>query len=257
MSTFLQRVLIRLHSGAQSAGILSTGPGRALFERSYELYKTWVEAGAVDHLRPLVQPGSTVVDVGANIGFFTRRFARWVGPNGRVIALEPETQNFERLMLALSKHGLADRVDAMLAAAGEVDGAARLRVNPHHPGDHRVELPGSAEGRDIAMVRLDDVLAARGWPPVSLVKIDVQGAEERVLLGAERTLAMARPAWFVEVDDAHLRAMGSSASALIGRFTQHGYAVRRVSKTGLSAPLDPARMADMPAGKYEDLLFTP
>lgn len=258
MKNLLQRALIRLHASAQSAGLLSAGPGRALFEGSYELYKAWMEAGAVDQLRALVQPGSTVIDVGANIGFFTRRFAQWVGPDGRVIALEPETQNFERLKRAVAKDGVVPRVETILAAAGETDGAIRLRVNPRHPGDHRIEQPDSTQGVNVAMVRLDDLLAARGWPPVSLVKIDVQGAEERVLLGAERTLTTARPAWFVEVDDAHLRAMGSSAEALVRRFTTHGYAARRVLKQGFSAPLDPTTvLADVPAGGYEDLLFTP
>ena len=258
MMNLLQRALIRLHVGVKSTGLLTTGPGRVLFERSYEFYKTWMEAGAVDQLRPLVRPGSTVIDVGANIGFFTRRFARWVGPEGRVIALEPEAQNFERLRLALAKDGMLARVETILAAAGETDGMARLRINPHHPGDHRIALPESTHGHDVAMVRLDDLLAARGWPPVSLVKIDVQGAEERVLLGAERTLATVRPAWFVEVDDEHLRAMGSSASALVARFTTHGYAVRRLSRQGVSAALDPARLlAEMSAGGYEDFLFTP
>lgn len=258
MKNLLQRALIRLHQGAHGTGLLSTGPGRVLFERSYEFYKTWVEAGAVDQLRTLVQPGSTVIDIGANIGFFTRRFARWVGPQGRVIALEPEAQNYERLTSAIAKDGVTKQVETILAAAGESAGTVRLRINPHHPGDHRIEARDATDGNAVPMVRLDDVLAARGWPAVSLVKIDVQGAEERVLMGAERTLTTARPAWFVEVDDAHLRAMGSSAEALTQRFTAQGYAIRRVLKQGFSAPLDPARvLAEIPAGGYEDLLFTP
>ena len=258
MKNLLQRALIGIHAGVHRSGLLSTGPGRVLFERSYAFYKTWVEAGAVDQLRTLILPGSTVVDVGANIGFFTRRFAQWVGPSGHVIALEPETQNFERLKQAVAKDGVAARVETILAAAGESDGVVRLRINPQHPGDHRIELPDSTQGHNVPMVRLDDLLAARGWPTVSLVKIDVQGAEERVLMGAEQTLTTARPAWFVEVDDAHLRAMGSSAEALMRRFTTHGYAVRRVLKQGVSAPSDPAAiLANMPAGGYEDLLFTP
>lgn len=258
MTSLLQRALIRLHSGAQRAGLLSTGPGRAVFEHAYGFYKAWIEAGAVEQLRTLAQPGSTVIDVGANIGFFTRRFARWVGPEGRVIALEPEAENFERLTLALTKDGVANRVDALLAAAGETDGTVWLRINPQHPGDHRLAQRGETHGQAVPMVRLDDLLAARGWPPVSLIKVDVQGAEERVLAGAARTLAISRPAWFVEVDDAHLRAMGSSAQALVERFTKHGYTARRITRKGITPPLSPAEvLADLPAGSYEDLLFTP
>jgi hypothetical protein len=111
---------------------------------------------------------------------------------------------------------------------------------------------------DVPLVRLDDLVAARGWSKVSLVKVDVQGAEERVLLGAQRTLASIRPAWFVEVDDDALRAMDSSAEALLNRFIAQRYAIRQLDRHGVGAPLDSMHVLRMlRPGDYEDLLFTP
>jgi hypothetical protein len=68
---------------------------RRAFLTAYSGYKTWIEAGPIDRLKDFVLPRSAVVDVGANIGFFTLKFARWVGEQGCVIAIEPDLVNFE------------------------------------------------------------------------------------------------------------------------------------------------------------------
>jgi FkbM family methyltransferase len=257
MRRALQNKLLRLYSGVQSTGLLSTAGGQALFEKAYWFYKEWFEAGAVDQLQPLVTPGSTVVDIGANVGFFTRRFASWTGPEGRVLAIEPEAENFRRLKLAMVKGGFGC-VETIRSAVGESTGTARLQLNPSHPADHRLANQSDNEGVEVPLIRLDDLLATRGWPTVSLVKIDVQGAEQRVLMGAEETLARVRPAWFVEVDDDGLRAMGSSAASLIDRFIVAGYDVRRLGRDGIGPSLDPAQvLRQIRPGNYEDLLFTP
>jgi hypothetical protein len=82
--------LVRIYGRATKGGILDRPRPRRAFEGVYLGYKRLIEAGPVDQLRELVTRGSTVIDVGANIGFFSLRFARWVGPSGRVIAIEPE-----------------------------------------------------------------------------------------------------------------------------------------------------------------------
>ena len=102
MNRNFQTVLLALYRAVSSTGLLSTRPGRAMYEWSYDLYKDRFEAGPVDALRQFIKPGTTVIDVGANIGFFSRRFARWVGPGGRVIAIEPEPANFAGLTWAVA-----------------------------------------------------------------------------------------------------------------------------------------------------------
>ena len=258
MKRILQSALIKLYAAVQATGFISTRPGRFLFDQVYGLYKHFLEAGAVNQLRPLAKPGSTVVDVGANIGFFTRRFNKWVGAKGQVLAIEPEAENFQRLKRACEGRGLVSKVELIQAALGEKSGTAKLRVNSGHPGDHRLSRTVESDTVDVALLSLDDLLEARGWPPVSLIKIDVQGAEEQVLLGAEQTLSRTRPAWFVEVDDAHLSEMGSSAEALFKHFLRHRYTLHRLTRRGVSAPMDPGMiLADIQSDTYEDILFLP
>lgn len=68
------------------------------------------------------------------------------------------------------------------AAAAEVTGEGFLQISPVHPGDHkRLSI-------SVTLTTVDDVIASRGWPEVSLIKVDVQGAEARVLAGAQKTI---------------------------------------------------------------------
>ena len=89
-----------------------------------------------------VIPGTVVVDVGANIGFFTDRFARWVGPDGRVLAIKPEAVNFARLQRRILSGGISDRVELVRAAACDRTETVLLNINPDHPGDHRLSNRG-------------------------------------------------------------------------------------------------------------------
>ncbi len=224
-------MLLGAYRAAYASGALGTPWGRALFDHAYGGYKSVFEARGADLLRPYVRPGTTAIDVGANIGFFTTRFAEWVSPGGSVLAIEPEAANLARLGRALARRRVEDVVEVIAAVAAEEEGELRLARNPYHPGDHRI----AARGEPVAAVTIDGLLGARGWPEVSLIKVDVQGAEARVLAGAEATLRRFRPALFIEIDDQALRAMGSGAVAVLAGLSARGYAPHLLGREGLSA----------------------
>jgi FkbM family methyltransferase len=256
MNKFLQNGLIGLYGVVKSTGVLDTAFGRRAFEASYDLYKELLEAGPIQLLRPLVRPNTHVVDVGANIGFFTRRFAAWVSEGGRVLAIEPEVINYSRLTRAISQAGLEAVVETVKGAAAETTGQGWLEVNPSHPGDHRL---GTETGNvRVDLWAIDDLLAARGWPEVSLIKVVVQGAEARVLAGAAETIKRYHPTLFLELDDQQLRRYGSSAAALLTSTSEQGYMIySRVGKT-LSKPLGVDAALGLGAtSAYDDFLFIP
>jgi FkbM family methyltransferase len=254
MNKLLQDGLIGLYRLVKATGALDTAVGRRVFEASYQIYKGRLEAGPIRMLRPWVKPNTFVIDVGANIGFFTRQFATWVSDGGKVIAVEPEAVNFARLQHAIAEAGLTDVVETIQAAVAEATGEGFLEVNPGHPGDHKL---GTA-GVPVAMTTIDDLLDARGWPEVSLIKVDVQGAEARVLAGARRTLERFRPALFLEVDDQQLRRYGSSAAELLTSATAQGYTIHSRVGKGLSNPLSVDQaLATGEAKEYDDILLLP
>lgn len=253
MNPRFQNLLLAAYRALLRTGLLETRPGYAAFERVYDLYKSALEASSLRHVRDYVRPGSRIVDVGAHVGFFTQRFATWVGPEGHVIALEPEPVNFGRLVRRLRRSGLASRVEAVNAAAVESSGDYFLRVDPWHPGDHQL----ATSGLPVPGVALDRLVEHDDRWPVSLMKIDVQGAETRVLTGAAETVRRFRPSLLVEVDDARLRKQGSSAEGLLGLLASLGYTPQHLSRSGLSRVLGITEAVDIAGGggRYADFLF--
>lgn len=245
--------MVALYDRAARTGVLDRPRPRRAFESLYLAYKRLIEAGPIEGLRDFVPDGSTVLDVGANIGFFSLRFARWVGPADRVIAIEPEVRNFGSLRARVARAGLSGVVDCVHAAAADRPGVLRLALTPGHPGDHHL----AEAGEPVGAVTLDE-LTAQGTQPVSLVKIDVQGAETMVIAGARLLLEQQRPALFVEVHEPSLARVGSSPPELIDTLVGFGFTGHRLTDHGIGVPEEPrellAHLARRSSG-YIDVLF--
>jgi FkbM family methyltransferase len=156
-------------------------------------------------LKKLVLPGSTFVDVGANVGYFSRLVASVCSP-ARIVAFEPHPDLVD--VLALNVWGLNPTVEVVPAALGDSNGTVVLASSPHNLGDTRVSSGGDAPAVMLAAVtRMDDVIDGR----VDVVKIDVQGYEPEVLRGMQRIirenpkLAMIVEFWPLALDERNLR----------------------------------------------------
>jgi FkbM family methyltransferase len=248
----LADALIGLYASAAEAGLFDRPRAKRGFESVYLAYKSLAEAGPIVGLRQLVPNGSTVIDVGANIGFFTVRFGRWVGSAGNVIAIEPEARNFTSLRRRVERAGLSQVVQCVQAAAADRPGELRLAITPGHPADHHLDTAGVP----VQAVTLDQLTAnTRGH--VALVKIDVQGAETLVLAGAERLLESGGPAIFIEIDEPSLVRSGSSAIELLDMIIAHGYVPHRLGRHGPSQVDRRADLLTRLRSGYIDALFLP
>lgn len=249
----LQNLLIGLYGIVRRTSFLSTPLGRRAYQWAYDIYKRRLEAQTVTHLRRWVPAGACVIDVGANVGFFTRQFADWVGPAGQVIAIEPERRNVAMLTTALERDGHLSRVEVVEAAAGDVDGTLQLAITPDHPGDHRI----GTQGETVTAVTLDGLAVTRGLAGISLLKIDVQGYEGHVLRGAKELLRTQRPAVFLEIDPSALAEQGGSAAATLQLLSNLGYAPYLLTEGGeLQAAAGVAEHAEQTNG-YLDVLALP
>lgn len=176
-------------------------------------------------LPDLVQPGDVVVDVGANIGYYTLVCARLAGPSGRVYAFEPEPQNFALLQQNVALNGYRNVV-ADRRALAERSGVARLWVNlGSNHGDHRIYDPGETNRRaiEIEVTTLDAVLPADA--AVGFVKMDIQGGEPFALRGMQALLARSPKAGlFTEFWPYGLRRAGVDAADYLDALARLGFA---------------------------------
>ena len=209
MKTSLARLANRLYDHAP-----------ALHRTMYGVYKSWSDRAERRFLAQLIEPGMTVLDVGANIGVYTTFLARLVGPSGRVIAFEPEERNVQRLRAATQRY---KQVEVVHAAVSDRSGVLNLYVADDLNVDHRsyapVEKRPSIEVRCLA---LDDFVAQRY--PVHVIKMDIQGAELAALRGARQLLAKnPAPLLLLEYWPYGLRSAGSDPADLIAGLESAGF----------------------------------
>lgn len=158
------------------------------------------ERAEVETLMKAVRPGTVAVDIGANVGIFTIALASAVGTDGAVWAFEPLSENVDRLRKNVIENQLTN-VKLFPVAASDVDGAISFHVAEDSAyGSTREVFYGQGTGRSrtVPAVRLDSEWRAHGMQSVSVIKIDVEGAELAVLRGSEDVIRRCRPVLLVE-----------------------------------------------------------
>jgi FkbM family methyltransferase len=255
MRKLVRDLVVRTYCAPPVQHFFGTPAGRPIYEALYLQYKERLEVPGSGLLKQFLGDGDWAIDVGANIGFFTEKFARWVHGGGKVLAIEPERDNADWLVRRLGKQGLAARVVVKHGAAADADGQLQLAVNRRHPGDHRLSDRGETTVRGW---RLDSLVAEAGSPRVGLIKIDVQGAEMRVLAGADATLRRCRPAVFVEVDARALKGFGASAADLLDYLEARGYVFALLRRRAVGAVTKTEILEQSHASSdYRDVLAVP
>jgi FkbM family methyltransferase len=148
----------------------------ALFNPDYNIEE-------LDFLRAHTPPGGVFVDVGANVGTYAMVLARQVGAAGKVIAIEPHPVTHARLKFNRTASNFT-QVTLVAAAAGASDGELLIETDGDNLGASHV-VTGQAAGTAIKVpsLRLQRILGDAGIGHVDALKIDVEGYEDRVLIG--------------------------------------------------------------------------
>ena len=177
-------------------GVLRYLVNDAYVGRSLELYGEFsdLEAGL---LQSLIKPGDTVIEVGANIGAHTLHLSKRVGPEGRVIAFEPQQLVHGILVENMEQNGCTN-VQAICAGAGDRAGVIVVPPSDYaKPGNFgAVELRAAGQGHTVPLMTIDS-LQLDG---LALLKVDVEGMESAVIRGAVETIRRLRPVLYLEND---------------------------------------------------------
>jgi len=180
------------------------GPAKGLRYRIFGPFRAPVFGGWEPEAQRLMvkhlAPGGVAYDIGANIGVHTLLMARLVGPRGRVHAFEPVPHLFERLKENIALNPSLGCAEAWRLALSDASGTAAFYTG-HHTGAGHLETAGVASGQRLVVntISLDAFVGEGGREPPTFIKIDVEGAEGKVLAGAERVLRVSRPTLLVDL----------------------------------------------------------
>lgn len=186
----------------------------------------------------LLRPGDTVVDVGANIGYYSLLSFAAMRGTGRILSFEPNPVVFSRLArnIALNQ---ASCVTAFNVAASSRTGVAEILMSEGDSGLSRLIGTGD-EGKppagpiaSCATVRLDDIVADMGIETIRILKMDVEGHEAEVIRGAGGLLVRRVPEYVVcEINRSELIRNGCSELTLRKTFDDIGYEAELINPLG-------------------------
>jgi len=135
-------------------------------------------------VRSVLERGATVFDIGANAGFYTIAMSRIIGPEGHIYAFEPFCENVDSLLFH-TRINKSENCTIIQCAVAERSSITAFTVATSN-------AEGSIGSKDshyyVPTVSIDDLVEAMIIPPPDLMKIDVEGAEDRVLSGSMETL---------------------------------------------------------------------
>jgi FkbM family methyltransferase len=186
--------------------------------------------------RSLIYPGDTVMDIGANVGFWVMGATRQVGAMGHVHAFEPVPDNYSRLKRNLALNGF-DRVHCQQVALADECGHATFfaSINGNSGMGSLAKQEGAKHALEVTLTTLDHYCDKHSLRRVDFLKVDVEGAELQVFRGASHLLAMPEaPAIMFEVNKPLAASFGASSSDVIQYLHQYGYSTFRYDGTQLN-----------------------
>jgi len=197
-------------------------------------------------------PDKDFVDIGANIGFYTIHSAKRM-TKGRVVALEPVKSAYERLIKNIERNNVEQVASVVRCFVSNKNGLLAIRTilgmeEYSSASESNIKFHDQDQSfvtETVSCLTLDEIVCEHQLNP-GLIKIDVEGAEYKVLLGAKKCLKEFSPTLIVECSDKLLKGMGSSSSEIIAYLADFGY-----------RPLDPHTQSDVSlwTGIEDNLLF--
>jgi len=194
-----------------------TNDGFAVLENDTHLSRWVEEQRRLDvqfdtRILSLMEPGNSVVDVGAALGDHTIAYANRVGATGKVYAFEPNPSQLK--CLRYNMRGLPN-VEVVGFALGSAPGQAEMVLSPNVSASHLDHGSGTVE-----VITLDSFLCGL---PVHFIKVDVEGDELAVLAGSRETIVRHRPKLIIEINAGHLIRVGSSENDIFDFLDGLGY----------------------------------
>ncbi|MXO90663.1 FkbM family methyltransferase [Pontixanthobacter aquaemixtae] len=213
----------------------------------------------------MLRPGMTFVDIGANFGTYTVIGAQIVGPQGRVVAIEPVPPIGQMLFETVAMNGFDDRCEVLRVAAGAEDGTATIfgfgsrqggnTLLEHIADDARDKLGQEVTQHEVPVRTLDGIVEELELTRIDFMKIDVEGFEQQVLKGGRKTIQSMRPTLLLEWHACFFDERGNDPRAYYDVLTEDlGYELFRVESGG---KIRKAKFDRLVSSPFSDILAKP
>ncbi|MEU7167399.1 FkbM family methyltransferase [Streptomyces morookaense] len=205
---------------------------RDLIQRYIYIFGAW-EPHMTRWLRSRLQPGDTFVDVGANIGYFSLLASQLVGRGGNVVAIEASPR-FHQALLANAGLNASSSVRAVNAAVSDDREKLlfTLASSSNMGANSMVPYTGTVESAfEVVAQPLPDLLTSAEIAGARVIKIDVEGAEGRVVRGMAPLLSKLRSdaEITIEVTPKRMEQLGDSVEELLSTMRDHGFHMYRLA----------------------------
>lgn len=199
-----------------------------------------------EFVKKIIKEGDVVLDIGANIGYYTLIFAKLVGDNGRVFAFEPEPENFAILKKNVEANGYKNVVLIQKGLSDET-GQVKLYLAEKNKGDHRIF--DSGDGRravEIHVSRLDDYFRD-SYDKINFIKMDVQGTEYKVIKGMTLLLQkLTNLIIMMEFEPSLIKKSGAQPDASLKLVVENGFKLFNLNgKENKIEEADPAKLLSL------------
>jgi FkbM family methyltransferase len=220
------QMLLDLRSGTEN---------RAYYTGEYD-------TAAIRSVLRLVGPDWVVLDVGANIGFWTVPLAKALRGGGRLHAFEPVPANFARLVQNVERNEVSLVAQVHQFGLSDAEGVAQISLREDFArgagtGNAAIVIDSEDlrfECVDIRVFRLDDIFESLKVHRLDFIKVDIEGHEDKFLAGGAEVIRRFRPIIYIEINEPYYERRGVDVTALfenwlhsfsysVGLRTRHGW----------------------------------
>ena len=204
----------KIQGSYMSLNLKSGGIHTDLFMHGYR------EPEGTRTMQEIMKPDMTVLDIGANIGYYALMEAKACK---RVIAIEPDEKNYRDLNYNVQLNNYVN-ITTHRMAAGDTEGVINFALS-NIPNWHRVAAGGEKRIVSVPVSTVDNILSRMGKPKIDLLRMDVEGYEYNILNGARETIKRDRPMMFLEIHRDLIKHFGKTARQLFELLAEYDYSV--------------------------------
>jgi len=193
------------------------------------------EIEQTNYIKSVLKPGDFVLDIGANIGYYSLIIAKKIGPNGKVFCFEPDPGNFEILSKNISQNNYTTNSVLFNNAVSNENSKLKLYISELNSGDHRTySSENDRNFIEIDALKIDDIPELTNVK-IKLIKMDIQGWEMYAVNGMRNLILNSKPIVISEFWPIGFKMSNTNPDEYFNFFEENGFNLFIINERGIEA----------------------